>query len=45
MHTSPFYDNLHLVNLYPLFDTDFEVELGSEAWKKAIGNYQNFGCR
>lgn len=40
-----FYDNLHLVNLFTLLEADFEVEIGSEAWKKAIGNYQNYGLR
>jgi hypothetical protein len=40
-----FYDTLYLVNLFPLLESYFEVEIGSEAWKKAIGNYQNYGVR
>ena len=40
-----FYDTLYLVNLFPLLESDFEVEIGSEAWKKAIGNYQNYSVR
>lgn len=40
-----FYDTLYLVNLFPLLESDFEVEIGSEAWKKAIRNYKNYGVR
>ena len=40
-----FYDTLYLVNLFPLLESDFEVEIGSEAWKKAIANYQNYGVK
>lgn len=40
-----FYDNLHLVNLYPLIDADFDIEIGNETWLKAIGNYKTYGRR
>ncbi len=40
-----FYENLHLVNLYPLIDTDFDIEIGNETWIKAIGNYKTYGRR
>lgn len=39
-----FYDNLNLVNLFPLLENDFSVELGGDNWKKLIGNYMNFGA-
>ena len=34
---------MHLVNLYPLFDSNFDVELGGDGWKKLIGNYKTYG--
>ena len=38
-----FYDNLHLVNLFPLFEVDFDVELGGEGWRKLIEKYKQYG--
>ena len=38
-----FYENLHLVNLFPLFEVDFEIELGGEGWRKLIGKYKTYG--
>lgn len=38
-----FYDNLHLVSLFPLFENDFDIEIGGDNWKKLIGNYKTFG--
>ena len=38
-----FYDNLHLVNLFPLLDNEIDVELGGDAWKKLIFNYKIYG--
>jgi hypothetical protein len=40
-----FYDNLHLVNLFPLIDADFDVEIGDDNWIKAIGKYKTYGRR
>jgi len=34
-----------LVNLYPLIDADFDIEIGNETWLKAIGNYKTYGRR
>lgn len=38
-----FYDNLNLVNLFPLLESNFDVEVGGDNWKKIIGNYKIFG--
>ena len=38
-----FYDNLNLVNLFPLLESDFDVELGGDNWKEMIGKYKLFG--
>ena len=38
-----FYDNLNLVHLFPLLESDFDVELGGDNWKTLIGNYKVFG--
>jgi len=32
-----------LTNLFPLFETDFDVEFGGEGWKKLIGKYKTYG--
>ncbi len=40
-----FYECLNLINLYPLLEPQFDVEIGNEAWKKAIGKYQNYGMK
>jgi len=40
-----FYDNMNLVNLFPLLESELQVEIGSEAWKKAVRNYHNYGVR
>ncbi|TNV78592.1 hypothetical protein FGO68_gene13950 [Halteria grandinella] len=37
-----FYDNLNLVNLFPLLENDFDVELGGDNWRKFIGSYKTF---
>lgn len=33
---------MHLTKLFPLFETDFDIELGSEAWRKLIRGYKNY---
>lgn len=40
-----FYDNLNLVNLFPLLESNFDVEVGGDNWKKIIGNYKIFGSQ
>eukprot|EP00349_Pseudokeronopsis_sp_Brazil_P004992 CAMPEP_0202962196 /NCGR_PEP_ID=MMETSP1396-20130829/6293_1 /ASSEMBLY_ACC=CAM_ASM_000872 /TAXON_ID= /ORGANISM="Pseudokeronopsis sp., Strain Brazil" /LENGTH=111 /DNA_ID=CAMNT_0049682597 /DNA_START=320 /DNA_END=655 /DNA_ORIENTATION=- len=38
-----FYENLHLVNLFPLFTPDLEVEVGTESWKNIVVRYRMYG--
>ena len=38
-----FYENLNLAQLFPLLESDFDLELGSDGWKQMIGVYKNFG--
>eukprot|EP00347_Sterkiella_histriomuscorum_P018107 403346761 len=38
-----FYENLHLTNLFPLFQSDLELESSEENWGRMVGKYRTYG--
>ncbi len=32
-----------MVHLFPLFESEFDIEIGGEGWRKMIGKYKTYG--